>query len=396
MQVAGTAAQSATGLETPPSPSSSSQVTSSVTQIQIGCISECFGTTTTNAATAALIQQFLSDFNSLQPACGSSTTEPTAATLESVVDQVACQVQDAETGATQNQVASQSSATVQVSDSAPASQPPAPPASAQTEQGTWQLQIGCVFYCTGTEQLQQAQQSITIINVQAGLSGSNPSSVDVTTQIVWQLQIGCVAWCYDATQVQVAGQSTVIVDESPSPPSPPPPAPAPADPTPATPTPDVAGPAPQAGPVAGPPTATASGASSVGGSPPGMVPPVRRVRLFKAVSLVGGSVSAWIMPVGTVAQVQQAIIAPLPMAASSAPTMSDHVSVQAVSQPHARRSSRLAAGPHADHPVLVAEALAPDPRVPTDVPVVQLLVAAAAALLALAAVWTQLAAKSKR
>ena len=52
-------------------------------------------------------------------------------------------------------------------DAATVSQAPTPQSVTETEQQTWQLQIGCVFYCVDTQQVQQAQQSITIINVQA-------------------------------------------------------------------------------------------------------------------------------------------------------------------------------------------------------------------------------------
>ena len=193
MQVAGTGAQPATALETQPSPSSSSQVTGSVTQIQIGCIVECFGTTTTEPSTADVIQQFLSDLNALQPACGSSSPQLAPATEQSVVDLVACQVQTVQTIAEQTQVASQSATTVQVTDTTPVSQSPVPLSVAQAQQGTWQLQIGCVFHCVDTQQVQQAQQSITIIQVQTGASGSNPAQVDVTDQIIWQVQVGCIA-----------------------------------------------------------------------------------------------------------------------------------------------------------------------------------------------------------
>jgi hypothetical protein len=386
VQVTGAAVQSATGLDTQPSPSPSSQVTSIVTQFQIGCITECFGTTTTGASTAAFTQQLLSEFNSLQPACDSSSNEPT--TIESVVDQVACQLQAAQTAATQTQVASQSATTVQVTDAAPP--------AAQVQQGTWQLQIGCVFHCVDTQQVQQAQQSITIINVQAGPSGSNPNAVDVTAQIIWQLQIGCVAWCYDATQVQVAAQSTAIVDESPPPPSPPPPAPAPAAPPPPTATPDPAGPAQQARPVAGQSTATAPGSPPVGGPPLRVAPPARRVRLFGAVGLVGESMSTWTAPAGTVTRVRQATVVTLPTALRSTPMAGVQLPVAATPHPRARRSPHSSARPNPGRPAPIAEALAADPRVPSDLPVVPLVLAAAAALVALASIWTQVAAKTKR
>ena len=395
VQVAGTAAQSPSALQTQPSPNSSSQVTSGVTQIQIGCISECFGTTTTNASAGAFTQQLLSYLNSLQPSCGSSTTQPTPATFESVVDEVACQAQAAQSAAIQTEVASQSAITVQVTDAAPASQPPVPTSVAQTQQGTWQLQIGCVFYCVDTQQVQQAQQSITIIHVQTGPSGSNPGEVDVTDQIIWQVQVGCIAWCYDATQVQViTGQSTVIVDEGPAPASPPPPppptSPPPSSPPP-TPAPDPPAAAQPTGAAAGLLTATSSASPPVESPSQATSSPLRRVRLFRAVAWVGASVSTLTTPMVAVARVREATAAVAPARTSGTQTVVADLSVAAVAREHARRSSHSASQPDTKHPVRVAEALAAEPRVPNDLPIVALVLAAAAVVIALAAIWTQVA-----
>ncbi len=405
MQVAGTAAQSPSALQTQPSPNSSSQVTSSVTQIQIGCITECFGTTTTNASAGAFTQQLLSYLNSLQPSCGSSTTQPTPATFDSVVDEVACQIQAAQGAATQTEVASQSATTVQVTDATPASQPPVPTSVAESQQGTWQLQIGCVFYCVDTQQVQQAQQSITIIHVQTGQSGPNPGEVDVTDQIIWQVQVGCIAWCYDATQVQViTGQSTVIVDEVPAPASPPPPPP-PTSPPPTSPPPSSPPPTPAPDPPAPPqPTGAAAGQSSAttSASPPVESPsqatssPVRRVRLFRAAPWVGASVSTLTTPMVAVARVREATAAVVPARISRTQTVVADLSVAAVAHEHARRSPHSASQPQMKRPVRVAEALAAEPRVPNDLPVVALLLAAAAAVIALAAIWTRVATRPER
>ena len=92
-----------------------------------------------------------------------------------------------------------------------------PAAVNQTAQGIWQLQIGCLLDCTGTQQLQQASQSNTTVQAPAG-----GSAVNGTTQLIWQLQIGCLFWCYDAVESQGAsgGDSTTLVP--PAPPSQPP------------------------------------------------------------------------------------------------------------------------------------------------------------------------------
>ena len=406
VQVVGTGAESATALETQPSPSSSSQVTGSVTQIQIGCIVECFGTTTTDPSTSAVIQQFLSDLNSLQPACGSSSPQPAPATEQSVVDLVACQVQTAQTIAAQTQLASQSATTVQVTDTTAVSRPPAPSSVAQAQQGTWQLQIGCVFYCVDTQQVQQAQQSITIITSRPGPSGSNPGEVDVTDQIIWQVQVGCVAWCYDATQVQlINGQSTVIVDESPPPTTAPPPpgsSPPPGSPTPPSsppPTPTT-GPAPeQAPPAPGQSTGTTPASASVEVPPRRTDSPAPQVRLLRALGKAGSSVRAVTTPVAVPMPVTRGWGSTetfMPARTWGTPTVATHLSIAAVAHPHARRSPHSAARPHQDRPARVAEALTADPRAPNDIPVVALVLAAATAVIALAAIWTQVATKSER
>ncbi len=387
VQVAGTAVQSATALETQPSPNSSSQVTSSVTQIQIGCVSECFGTTATDPSSVALAQQLLQNLDSPQPTCGSSSLQPAPATIESVVDQVACQVQGAQAIATQTEVASQSATTVQVPDATPVAQSPAPESVAEAQQGTWQLQIGCVFYCLDTQQVQQAQQSITIINVETGTTGSNPGVVDVTDQIIWQVQVGCVAWCYDATQAQVVAVSTAIVDEDPTPASSPPPPP----PPPPTPTPGPPGPAQGTRPTAGQPTATRSAPQSVQGSPEPKGSPTSRVRLFSGVAVAGATVAGLTAPVAPAARVQEATLAVASESISGAPTVAVHPSIESIARAIPRRSRQTAARSHVDHPMRVAEALAAAPATPTDVPVGAIVLAVAATLIVVSALRTQTA-----
>jgi hypothetical protein len=400
VQVAGTAVQSATALETQPSPNSSSKVTSSVTQIQIGCVSECFGTTTTDPSTATLTQQFLSDVTSVQPACGSSTPQPTPgptqATVESVVNQVACQVQAAQAIAMQTEVASQSATTVQVTDDATVSQPPAPQSVAEAQQGTWQLQIGCVFYCVDTQQVQLAQQSITIIEVQTGTTGSNPGAVDVTDQIIWQVQVGCVAWCYDATQTQVvAGQSTVIVDESPAPASSPPPPPPPTPPAPG-PAPGPSAPAQQAGPADGQPTATRLPSQSAQGPPEPVGLPTRRVRMSSTAAFAGATVSGLIAPVAPAAPAREATLAVASARISSTPTVPVHPSIESVVKSSPRRSRQAAARRRVDPPMRVAAEGADGPRVSSEPAAIALLLVAAAVLVALTAMWTQTDGRSER
>jgi hypothetical protein len=216
LQTVGTSGQQASGLEGQSGPS---QPTSTITQIQIGCLTECFGTTSTSTTPEPLAEQILGELSSLVPPDGSPSVSPPAGTeLQSVVDQVTCQLQTGGPTAsgTAVQTASQTSPTVQLIDpsASPGAQSPAPSAVDQTEQQTWQLQIGCLFYCTDTQQLQQAQQTITTVQVLVEPPGSPTSSTTgagtVTGQVIWQLQIGCLAWCYDATQVQDATSQTTV------------------------------------------------------------------------------------------------------------------------------------------------------------------------------------------
>lgn len=216
LQTLGTSGSQASGLEGQPGPS---QPTSTITQIQIGCLTECSGTTSTGTTPEPLAQQILGELSSLVPPDGSTSVPPPAGTeLQSVVDQITCQLQTGGPTAsgTDVQTASQTSTTVQLIDplASTGSQTPAPSAVDQTEQQTWQLQIGCLFYCTDTQQLQQAQQTITTVQVLVEPPGSPVSSTTgagtVTGQVIWQLQIGCLAWCYDATQVQDATSQTTV------------------------------------------------------------------------------------------------------------------------------------------------------------------------------------------
>lgn len=239
VQTLGSAGQQAIELGAPSGPAPTSQVTSTITQIQLGCLSSCFGTTTTDAATATLTQQVLAELSSLLPPPDGSGLQPTPGTEQNVVDQIACQLEQGQGSmGAQTQVASQSVTAIQLLDAGPSSPAPVPPTVSQAEQQTWQLQIGCLFYCVDSQQIQQAQQSITTIDVlieplgATGASGTDP--VNVADQGIWQLQIGCVAWCYNATQLQEAtSQTTITVVTSlpPADPIPPSPAtPAPPDP----------------------------------------------------------------------------------------------------------------------------------------------------------------------
>jgi hypothetical protein len=113
------------------------------------------------------------------------------------------------------------------SDNGPAgsSSEPLAPVVNQTEQAIWQIQIGCLMFCTDTDQSQQAAQSdstFLVTPTPATPTGGGSATVS-TYQLIWQLQIGCIFWCYDAVETQTASASTSVITElPPGPPASPP------------------------------------------------------------------------------------------------------------------------------------------------------------------------------
>ena len=221
IQLIGGAAQAAGALVSQTASGATYQLTSTIKQIQLGCFLQCFGTTTTGPSSAALSQLLLSLLSAFLPPSGSSGFQTVPAVQQNVVEQVAWQIQNAGPGS-QVQIASQTNATVQITEivaelpaylgSAPTALQP-PQAVDQSQQQTWQLQIGCVFYCVDSQQEQQAQQTIVTIQIVEGPPGSaSATTVAMVQQTIWQLQVGCLAWCWDSTQVQEANtQSTIAV-----------------------------------------------------------------------------------------------------------------------------------------------------------------------------------------
>jgi hypothetical protein len=286
LQSVGSAVSLASLLLTQPASAAPSQSTGGITQIQLGCLAQCFGTTTTDPSTAAITQLILTQLGSLIPPSGSSALQPAPATELNVVTQTSCQTQVGGSDTAQVQDASQTNATVQIVSSVSASTgSPVPETVDQTQQQTWQLQIGCLFYCVSSKQVQQAQQSTTTIQIIAAAPGaSDPpggTAVAVVQQSIWQMQIGCLVWCWDSTQLQQAStQSTLsVVAAPPSGPAPTPgptPGPAPAPtPTPTLgPAPPTAGTAPAPSPDPGPAPAPgpASGAPVTVPAPSGTAP----------------------------------------------------------------------------------------------------------------------------
>jgi hypothetical protein len=194
-----------------------SHATSSVTQIQFGCLSRCFGTTTKAQPPLASYGQVLADlFRQITTAL--SGLSPAPAAEQSAVEQISFQSQSAAGGTlTQVQSAVQSATTIQSYASSPVagpgSEPVGPQAASggvvnQTEQGIWQLQIGCLFLCHETAQYQQAEQANatlqTIVSAPGSAANDSASASDIVAQVIWQVQIGCLFWCFDATEQQAA------------------------------------------------------------------------------------------------------------------------------------------------------------------------------------------------
>ena len=191
-----------------------------LTQIQLGCISHCFGTTTSTSqlppgAHRPTMQELLDTIAQVMP----SLYDVPAAEQNTVV-QMSRQWQYGNgLGRGQTQTTSQLSSTAQSDDVLPADAARSglgdqvPELVNQTEQGIWQLQIGCVAFCSQTRQVQQAEQSNTTLrSAGAGADTSSyplTSSANVTTQTVWQVQVGCLMWCFDTEQQQTASSENL-------------------------------------------------------------------------------------------------------------------------------------------------------------------------------------------
>ena len=225
-----------------------------VTQIQVGCAQDCSDTGVDPGALPidpGTLSQLLALLGSQGPA-----DQPPVTPGGSSIGQTSLQTQSgAGSDGDQSQTASQWSGTVQELVSQAVNQ--TVQIVNQTAQTIVQVQIGCLFHCTDTHQTQQASQTSTAVQVVAqGVSAvTAPAATVVSTvvnQLVWQLQIGCLAWCSNTTQAQSAQQSNEVVvtpgpgasqDPLPAPPS----APGDPAPTPGEPGPPPGDPAPAPG-----------------------------------------------------------------------------------------------------------------------------------------------------
>ena len=166
----------------------------------MGCIEHCHGKTTldTSGLTLAQIEQLLGELQVPSP------PEATAApgSEQNTTQQTSAQSENGD--GNQSQIASQTNGTVQVVATpagAPADGGAGPAAVNQTAQGIVQLQVGCIFYCSGTQQTQQAQQSNATVQ---SVDSSGAGAANTVSRVVWQVQVGCVAWCDDAVESQTA------------------------------------------------------------------------------------------------------------------------------------------------------------------------------------------------
>ena len=246
-----------------PGPAAVSQISSTITQTQLGCRLHCFDGGTISSppggpgagplppglaalqqllSNPAVLQQLLADPAGLQQLLSGGgglgrllavltpgqqlvswvvpvatpAADPVPGAEQNSVGQTAYQTQIGGPGtAAQTQIALQVNATVQLGS------PPAAPASGgdggdatgvnQAMQGILQLQVGCIFYCVGTQQNQQASQSDVLIEASGTGAGATVTVVNSVVMRIWQLQIGCLFWCNGTVELQSAvGSATTV------------------------------------------------------------------------------------------------------------------------------------------------------------------------------------------
>jgi hypothetical protein len=221
-------------------------------------VEHCYGTTTLDHSglTLAQIEQLLGQLQPPSPPAAAGATRATGGD-QNVTQQAAAQSQAGD--GSQSQIAGQTNGTVEVAGQTDgiaqvAAGPGGAPAGTagpgaasvaavnQTAQGVVQLQVGCIFYCSGTRQIQQAQQSNTTVQ---SVNSAGAGAANTVSRVAWQVQVGCVAWCENAVETQAAGtsDSTIVAVAPPPAPSVPvvvaPDLPAPASEQSSSPTPGV-------------------------------------------------------------------------------------------------------------------------------------------------------------
>ncbi|HEV2980106.1 MAG TPA: hypothetical protein VGX51_01635, partial [Solirubrobacteraceae bacterium] len=193
---------------------SGARVEKSLSQIQLGCVAECFGTTTTTLATVP--PSYAQAVRAVIRAIRVDLSKVAAAAEQNTVEQTSYQSQRNPRGASvQTQSASQTNTGVQRYGASPLiaalqntlNRSAAPEAGNGAVQGIWQLQVGCLMFCNETGLSQRAAQSSSTDQAEApaqAAPGLASPSVAGGTQLVWQAQIGCLFWCLNTTEQQTA------------------------------------------------------------------------------------------------------------------------------------------------------------------------------------------------
>jgi hypothetical protein len=184
------------------SPRDPPPIAAGVTQIQLGCLAHCYGTTATVGA--AVAPKRVTDAQRILGVLtdrGISIADHLPARARALVRQSSLQWQqgDASTVAQSQRAAQTHAAVLQAAVTA---------ATTETSQAIVQLQIGCLMFCVRTQQYQWADQSTLVVGVARRGARARMPSLAGASQAIWQLQIGCLLWCYDATQQQHAGRDT--------------------------------------------------------------------------------------------------------------------------------------------------------------------------------------------
>jgi hypothetical protein len=213
---------------------------SAITQIQLGCLSQCSGTSTaTDPATLASYQQALEQLL-IAIAPSLPVLAPTPAAVQNVVDQMSQQRQDGQ-GSTlvQTQNASQLSTTVQIGSAATAlaadlqaalgllgsitkgeaGNLTAPGSSASTTGLGEKLTAPGSGPTTGATGDQTAPRltgpATDAVSGQTAVGSSGAAAaavVNQTVQGIWQLQIGCLFFCVETQQYQQADQANATIE----------------------------------------------------------------------------------------------------------------------------------------------------------------------------------------
>jgi hypothetical protein len=176
-----------------------------IRQIQLGCVSHCFGSTRMTSASASSDKRVIDQILGASRLLALGAVEQRGATQQSAVHQASAQVQEGTRSAP-----AQSQIVVQTNTASQRSSGAAGGATSGVVQRIWQLQIGCLRWCVNTHQRQRAGQVSTTTSRRfpavgaRGVSHAGPA--DHTHQLIWQVQIGCIAWCFRATEHQAASQ----------------------------------------------------------------------------------------------------------------------------------------------------------------------------------------------